>query len=59
MACAILNKCFIPENTALKTALTIFDEMSSYPEDLLDSAEENAVCNSSSAISFISKTSPS
>ena len=32
----ILNKYFIVENTSLKTALTMFDEISSYPGDLLD-----------------------
>ena len=34
---------------------TMFDEMSLYTDNLQDFKEENALCNSSSAISFISK----
>ena len=54
----ILKKCFIVENASLKTALTTFDEISSYVDYLLDFKEENSLCNSSSAISCISKTGP-
>ena len=44
----ILNNYFSVENTSLETALIVFDEISSYPDDLLDFKVENALCNSSS-----------
>ena len=48
----LLNRCFIVENTSLETALMKLAKISSYPSDFLDFKEENALCNSSSAISF-------
>lgn len=48
----MLNKCFIIENTSLETA---FDEISSYPSDLLD-FRENALCKFSSSISSVCTT---
>ena len=44
---------------SLETALMTFDEILSYPDDLLDFKKENALCKSSSATSFKSKTGPS
>lgn len=51
----MLNNCFTIENASLKTALTMLDEIS-YPEDLLDFKEENALCNLLLAICFTSKS---
>ena len=55
----ILNKYFVAINTSSETASKMSDERSLYPGDLLDFKEENALCDSSSAISFISITGPS
>ena len=51
-----LNKCFIIGNTSLETISMMFDKISLHPVDLLDFKKENALCNLSSAIFFISKS---
>ena len=46
----VLNKCFIVENTSMETALTMFDEILLYSENLLDFKWENSLCSLSISI---------